>query len=161
MRIFKPLVAFLVLLMIVSIIVGLLFPESISALNYSPTLFLLVCFSNAAHFLEEDYTRAWEIEVQLRKNPDGSPKEPLYDKAFFVTFSHAIVLLSFLFYFPIANGEPWALLFGLGISLNAILNGLVHLGILARFRRNTGVISGLLQLIFGLLVFVSIFIPIV
>ncbi|MHA2063787.1 MAG: HXXEE domain-containing protein [Candidatus Thorarchaeota archaeon] len=160
MKVFKPLVAFLVLLTLISILAGLLFPVSVSALSYSPTLFLLVCFANAVHFLEENYTKAWEIEGQLRKNPDGTPKESLYDKAFFVAFSHSIVLMSFLFYFPIANGDPWAFLFGLGISLNGILNGMIHLGILAMFRRNTGVVSGLLQLLFGSLVFVSIFIPI-
>ena len=111
-------------------------------------------------FLEEYYTKAWEIESQLRKNPDGTPKDPLYDRAFFVAFSHSIVLMSFLFYFPIANGDPWALLFGLGVSLNGILNGVVHLGILAKFKRNTGVVSGLLQLLFGSMVLVSMFIPI-
>ena len=68
--------------------------------------------------------------------------------------------MSFLFYFPIANGDPWALLFGLGVSLNGILNGVVHLGILAKFKRNTGVVSGLLQLLFGSMVLVSMFIPI-
>jgi hypothetical protein len=161
MKVFKPLVAFLVLLTITSILAGLLFPGAISVLNYSSTMFLLVCFANAAHFLEEHYTKAWEIEGQLRKNPDGTPKESLYDRAFFVAFSHSIVLMSFLFYFPIANGDPWALLFGLGVSLNGILNGVVHLGILAKFRRNTGVVSGLLQLLFGSMVLVSMFIPII
>jgi hypothetical protein len=161
MKVFKPLVAFLVLLIIVSMLAGLLFTGPISVLSYSPTLFLLVCFANALHFLEEDLTKAWEVEGQLRKNPDGTPKESLYDKAFFVAFSHSIVLLSFLLYIPIANGVPWALLFGLGVSLNGILNGLVHLGILAKFRRNTGVASGLLQLVFGSLVIASLFIPIV
>jgi hypothetical protein len=78
-----------------------------------------------------------------------------------VTFSHSIVLVSFLFYFPIANGDPWALLFGLGVSFNGILNGLIHLGILIKFRRNTGVVSGLFQLLFGSLVIASLFIPII
>jgi hypothetical protein len=160
MKIFKPLVAFLVLLVTTSLLAGLLFPSAMSVLSYSSTMFLMVCFANAAHFLEETYTKAWEIEGQLRKYPDGTPKEPLYDKAFFVTFSHSIVLLSFLFYFPIANGDPWALLFGLGASFNGILNGLVHLGALVKFRRNTGVVSGLLQLLFGSLVIASLFIPI-
>jgi len=160
MKIFKPLVAFLVLLTVISLLVGLFFPSEISALSYSSTMFLMVCFANAAHFLEETYTKAWEVEGQLRQNPDGTPKESLYDKAFFVAFSHSIVLLSFLFYFPIANGDSWALLFGLGVSFNGILNGAVHLGILAKFRRNTGVVSGLLQLVFGTLVIASLFIPI-
>ncbi|MFX1264824.1 MAG: HXXEE domain-containing protein [Promethearchaeota archaeon] len=161
MKVFKPLVAFLVLLTITSVLAGLLFPSEVSVLSYSSTMFLMVCIANAAHFLEEYYTRAWEIEGHLRKSPDGTPKESLYDRAFFVAFSHSIVLMSFLFYFPIANGDPWALLFGLGVSVNGILNGVVHLGILARFRRNTGVVSGLFQLLFGSLILVSLVVPII
>ncbi len=161
MKVFKPLVAFLVLLATVSILAGMLFPESISVLSYSPTMFLLVCFANAAHFLEEDWTKAWEAEALVRKNPDGTPKEPMYDKAFFVAFSHSIVLLSFLFYLPIANGDPWALLFGLGVSFNGVVNGVVHLGILFKFRRNTGAVSGFFQLLFGSLVIASLFLPII
>lgn len=65
MKVFKPLVGFLVLLTIISILAGLLFPVPVSALSYSPTLFLLVCFANAAHFLEETYTKAWEVEGQI------------------------------------------------------------------------------------------------
>ncbi|MHA2313157.1 MAG: hypothetical protein ACXADF_16840, partial [Candidatus Thorarchaeota archaeon] len=106
MKVFKPLVTFLVLLTITSILVGVIFPSVVTVLSYSSTMFLFLCFANAAHFLEETYTKAWVIEGQLRKNPDGTPKESLYDKAFFVTFSHSIVLVSFLFYFPIANGDP-------------------------------------------------------
>lgn len=56
MKVFKPLVAFLVLLATISILAGMLFPESVSVLSYSPTMFLLVCFANAAHFLEEGWT---------------------------------------------------------------------------------------------------------
>ncbi|MHA2142343.1 MAG: hypothetical protein ACXADD_12655 [Candidatus Thorarchaeota archaeon] len=155
MKVFKPLVTFLVLLTITSILVGVIFPSVVTVLSYSSTMFLFLCFANAAHFLEETYTKAWVIEGQLRKNPDGTPKESLYDKAFFVTFSHSIVLVSFLFYFPIANGDP------LGVSFNGILNGLIHLGILIKFRRNTGVVSGLFQLLFGSLVIASLFIPII
>ncbi|MFW9943719.1 MAG: hypothetical protein ACFFB7_01870 [Candidatus Sifarchaeia archaeon] len=45
--------------------------------------------------------------------------------------------------------------------MNGILNRVVHLGILAKFRGNTGVVSGLLQSLFGSMFLVSMFIPII
>ncbi|MBD3407522.1 MAG: HXXEE domain-containing protein [Candidatus Lokiarchaeota archaeon] len=151
MKIFKPLVGFLIGLMILSVVAGLLFPTIISLLEYSSFLYLLVCFGTAAHFLEEDFTKAWEVESEIRETS-------LYGKPFFVMFSHTIVLLSFLFYFPIAAGVPWAMIYGLGVTLNGIGNGIVHLGILVRYRKNTGVFSGIFLLIVGLLLLVSLFI---
>lgn len=156
MKIFKPLVAFLTLLVIVSFLAGFVFDSLGIVISYSSTYYLLVCFATAGHFLEEFYTKAWEIEGKLRANPDGTPKPPLYDIAFFKTFSHSIVLLSFLFYFPITAGFSWSLVYGLGIVLNGILNGVVHFGILVKFRKNTGCISGTFLLIFGILTILSI-----
>ncbi|MFW9833344.1 MAG: HXXEE domain-containing protein [Candidatus Thorarchaeota archaeon] len=159
MKVFKPLIAFLLLLTLLSIIVGFAFPVHVLSLVYSPTVYLLICIAQAAHFIEENYTKAWEVEAQIRKNPDGSPKEPESGRDFLVAFSHVLVLLSFLFYFPIVAQAPWAIIYGLGISVNGMLNGVVHTVILAKFRKNTGFISGLFLLIFGILLWVSIFIP--
>ncbi|MFX1559238.1 MAG: HXXEE domain-containing protein [Promethearchaeota archaeon] len=159
MKVFKPLIAFLVILTLASIVVGYLFPSQILTWVYSPTLYLLVCIAQAGHFLEENYTKAWEVEAQLRKNPNGTPKESMSGRDFLVAFSHVLVLLSFLFYFPIAVQAPWGVLYGLGISLNGILNGVVHTGILFKFRKNTGFVSGLFLLIFGILLWLSIFVP--
>lgn len=156
MKVLKPLVAFLVLLTLVSIIVGLLFPTEVSTLVYSPIAYLLLCFATAGHFLEEWYTKAWEIEAEIRKTDDERSGKP-----FLVAFSHVLILLSFVFYFPIASGAPWALIYGLGVSANGILNGFAHLGILVKTRKNTGVISGLFLLLFGLMVWISIWIPII
>jgi hypothetical protein len=122
-------------------------------------IYLLVCISQAGHFLEENFTKAWVIEAQIRKNPDGTPKEPTSSRDFLVAFSHVLVLLSFLFYFPIAAQAPWAIIYGLGISLNGIANGLIHTGILIKFRKNTGFVSGLFLLIFGIMLWLSIFVP--
>ena len=155
MKIFKPLVAFLVLLVTLSIVTGLLFPTALSSLAYSSTAYLFLCFATAGHFLEEWYTKAWEVEAEIRNVTDTRSGKP-----FLVLFSHVLVLLSFLFYFPIAAGAPWALIFGLGASFNGILNGFAHLGILVKTRKNTGVVSGLFLLIFGLMVWISIWIPI-
>ena len=159
MKVFKPLIGFLVFLTLTSIVVGYLFPSQILMWVYSPTLYLLVCIVQAGHFLEENYTKAWEVEAQIRKNPDGTPKEPTSGRDFLVAFSHVLVLLSFLFYFPIATQTPWALIYGLGISLNGIANGVVHTAILIKFKKNTGFISGLFLLLFGILLWVSVFIP--
>ncbi|MFW9786796.1 MAG: HXXEE domain-containing protein [Candidatus Thorarchaeota archaeon] len=159
MKVFKPLIAFLVILTLTSIVVGYLFPSQILTWAYSPTLYLSVCIGQAVHFLEENFTKAWEVEAQLRKNPDGTPKEPRSGRDFLVAFSHVLVLLSFLLYFPVAAQAPWAILYGLGISLNGILNGLVHTAILIRFRKNTGFVSGLFLLASGILLWVSIFVP--
>ena len=159
MKVFKPLIAFLLLLTLTSIIVGFAFPSQVVTFAYSPTIYLMFCAAQAAHFIEENYTKAWEVEAQLRKNPDGTPKEPISGRDFLVAFSHVLVLLSFLFYFPIAVQAPWAIIYGLGISINGILNGVVHTGILVKFRKNTGFVSGLLLLSFGILLWLSIFIP--
>ncbi|MHA2214208.1 MAG: hypothetical protein ACW992_13700 [Candidatus Thorarchaeota archaeon] len=133
MKVFKPLVAFLILLVSLSIAIGLLAPGLVASLTYSPTLYLILCVAQAGHLLEENYTKAWEMEAQIRKNSDG-----VSGRDFFVMFSHVLVLLSFLFYFPIAAGASWALVFGIGVSLNGILNGVVHTAILAKLRKNTG-----------------------
>ncbi|MFW9768025.1 MAG: hypothetical protein ACFFF9_13915 [Candidatus Thorarchaeota archaeon] len=159
MKVFKPLIVFMVLLLTISVTVGLLFPVEIVAFAYSPLIYLLVCFSQAGHFLEENYTKAWEVEAQLRKHEDGTPKESISGRDFLVLFSHVLVLLSFLLYFPISTQAPWALIYGLGIALNGMLNGIVHTAILIKFRRNTGFISGLFLLTFGILLWVSVFIP--
>ncbi|MHA2119422.1 MAG: HXXEE domain-containing protein [Candidatus Thorarchaeota archaeon] len=158
MKVFKPLVAFLVLLVLISFLVGLLFPVQVVSFAYSPMMYLLVCFAQAGHFLEENYTKAWEVEAQLRKNKDGTPKEPISGRDFLVLFSHVLILLSFLFYFPIATQTPWALIYGLGISTNGIANGVVHTTVLIKFKKNTGFVSGLFLLAFGVLLWVSVFV---
>ncbi|MFW9848257.1 MAG: hypothetical protein ACFFF4_03910 [Candidatus Thorarchaeota archaeon] len=155
MRVTKPLIAFLVLLVTISIVSGLLYPMLNTVLIYSSTAYLLMCFGIAGHFLEEWYTKAWKIESEIRNVTDERSGKP-----FLVLFSHILVLLSFLFYFPIAAGASWALIYGLGVALNSILNGVVHFAILIKIRKNTGVISGIYLLITGLMVWISIWIPI-
>ena len=159
MKVFKPLIGFLVLLVLISIIVGIVFPVEVVNLAYSPTIYLLICVAQAAHFIEENYTKAWEVEAQIRKNPDGTPREAGSGRDFLVAFSHVLVLLSFLFYFPIAVQAPWAIIYGLGISANGVANGVAHTVILAKFRKNTGFVSGLFLLVLGILLWLSILVP--
>ena len=147
---------FLVLLITILFCVGILFPTIVAGFVYSPTVYLLLCFTMAGHFLEEVYTKAWEIEAKIRSNPDGTPKSPSHGRPFLVLFSHVLVLTSFLFYFPIAAGAAWALIYGIGIALNGILNGVAHTVILVKFRKNTGFISGLFLLVLGILLVASI-----
>jgi len=160
MKVANPLVIFLTLLTTISITVGFLFPTQISAFAFSPTIYLLLCFAIAGHFLEENYTKAWEVEAKLRKNADGTPKESIATRNFLVAFSHVLILLSFLFYFPIAANATWAIIYGIGMALNGILNGVAHTVILIKFRKNTGFISGLFLLALGILLLVSISMPI-
>ena len=155
MKVFKPLIVVFILLVSISVIVGLLYPTLGTIITYSSTAYLLLCFGTAAHFLEEWYTKAWEMEAEIRKVTDERSGKP-----FLVLFSHVLILLSFLFYFPIAAGASWAVIWGLGASANGILNGFAHLGILAKTRKNTGVVSGLFLLVTGLMVWISIWIPI-
>lgn len=159
MDVLRPPIIILTLLILISIAAGILFPAYVIVLTYSPMIYLLICFAQAAHFLEENYTKAWEVESQLRTHGDGTPKEPLIGRNFLVLFSHVLVLLSFVLYFPIAAHAPWALIYGLGISLNGIVNGVAHTVILIKFRRNTGLVTGLVLLVLGTLLWVSVFIP--
>ena len=159
MKVAHPLVAFLVILTLLSIGVGLIFPTALATLTYSSGLYLILCFAMAGHFLEERYTRAWEIEAEVRASVEGTPEQMKEKRNFLVAFSHVFVLLSFLFYLPIASGEPWAMIYGIGVALNGILNGIAHTVILVKFKRNTGVVSGLLLLVTGLLLLISISIP--
>jgi hypothetical protein len=115
----------------------------------------LLCIAQAGHFLEENYTKAWEMEAQIRRRSDVSS-----GRDFLVLFSHVLVLLSFLFYFPIAAGASWALIYGIGVALNGIMNGIAHTAILVKLRKNTGFVSGLFLLSIGILIFASIFTPV-
>lgn len=160
MKVAHPLVIFLTLLTTISITVGFFFPAQIAPFAFSSTIYLLLCFAMAGHLLEENFTKAWELEAKLRKNADGTPKEPMGTRNFLVAFSHVLVLLSFLFYFPIAAGATWAIIYGIGVALNGILNGVAHTVILIKFRKNTGFISGLFLLVIGILLLVSITMPI-
>ena len=160
MKVAHPLVIFLTLLTTISITVGFFFPAQIAPFAFSSTIDLLLCFAMAGHLLEENFTKAWELEAKLRKNADGTPKEPMGTRNFLVAFSHVLVLLSFLFYFPIAASATWAIIYGIGVALNGILNGVAHTVILIKFRKNTGFISGLFLLVIGILLLVSITMPI-
>ena len=159
MKVAHPLVAFLVTLTLLSIGAGLVVPATVAALTYSSGLYLILCFAMAGHFLEERYTKAWEIEAEIRASVEGTPEQMKEKRNFLVAFSHVFVLLSFLFYFPIASGAPWAMIYGIGTALNGILNGVAHTAILVKFKKNTGVVSGLFLLVTGLLLLISISIP--
>jgi len=159
MKVVHPLVIFLTLLTTISFVVGFLFPAQITPYAFSPVIYLLLCFAMAGHFLEENYTKAWEVEAKVRKSVSDAPEEMIGKRKFLVTFSHVLVLLSFLFYFPVATGAPWAIVYGIGVAFNGILNGIAHTAILVKFRQNTGFISGLFLLVFGILLLVSIAMP--
>ncbi|MHA2378074.1 MAG: hypothetical protein ACXADS_02270 [Candidatus Thorarchaeota archaeon] len=78
MKFFKPLVAFLVTLVTISVTIGILYPSLVVSLSYSPTLYLLLCVAQTGHFLEEYYTKAWEVEAMIRVDQEGVPKTPTH-----------------------------------------------------------------------------------
>ncbi|TXT61735.1 MAG: membrane protein of unknown function [Promethearchaeota archaeon] len=80
------------------------------------------------------------------------------ERNFFILFSHTLVIVGFLYYIPIKYHLFWATVFGLTLSMMEIGNGLAYITILVKHKLNTAVISGSFQLLFGLMVWISLFI---
>jgi len=136
-----------------SILGGLLLKSIGIQLVYSSEIYLVMCIINALHFLEEDYTKVWNI-IPKKMIGDMSPSQV---KKAFITLSHVIIITGFLFYFPIAAGEPWAWIFGIFIALVIdIGNGIVHLSIWLKTRKNTGAITGIFQLLAGIALLLTV-----
>ncbi|MHA2297904.1 MAG: hypothetical protein ACXAEU_06490 [Candidatus Hodarchaeales archaeon] len=140
-----------------SILGGLLLKSIGIQLYYSPEIYLIICIINALHFLEEDYTKVWKvIGDHIPKNLIGDMSTSRV-KQVFVTLSHIIIIVSFLFYFPIVTGESWAWIFGLFVALIIdIGNGIVHLAIWLKKRKNTGAITGIFQLLAGIALILTV-----
>ncbi|MHA1967614.1 MAG: hypothetical protein ACW964_07415 [Candidatus Hodarchaeales archaeon] len=86
---------------------------------------------------------------------------PSMSRRFFILFSHSIVLVSFVLYLPISTGEYWARIYGLGVSIFfGMGNGIAHFAIYMRTKHNTGVLSGLFQLISSCLLWATLFLQI-
>jgi len=74
MKVIRPLVVFLVLLVIASILVGWIMDTTGFVMTYSSTLCLLVCLATAGHFLEEYTTKVWKKEVKIRMQTNKTPQ---------------------------------------------------------------------------------------
>lgn len=139
-------------LIIISLFFGFIFKITALSLTYSPLIFLLFSIISAFHFLEEDYCKAWKVDDELFANN----KLVNMDKRFFAMFSHSIVITNFVCWFILDNGLNWGILYSLGVTLIfGIGNGIAHLVIWLKLKGNTGIISGLGQLLFGLLYWLS------
>ena len=146
----------------ISIIAGLIFESLSIVIDYSTTFYLLFCLISAIHFLEENYYKAWKLKDDIFGGGgiESHVKLPEMDRNLFILFSHCIVIANFLFYFPISTGASWAMIYGLGVTLFfGMLNGVAHFLIYLKLKKNTGMITGTLQLITGILVWFSFLFP--
>jgi hypothetical protein len=157
MKINKPLTYFFVGQLLFSFILGYILELLAISITYSSLFYLLLCIANAGHFIEENSKKIWILESEVKNRNTKEKIEPTMDRNFFVLFSHVLVIVSFLYYIPISFNIFWAMIFGLTLSLMEIGNGIVHFIILAKYKLNTGCISGTFQLLFGILVWLSFF----
>lgn len=156
----NPLVYFFIGQLIFSLVLGSILEIFDINITYSSTFYLLLCIANAGHFIEENSKKIWVLESKV-KNQNREPEDKIestMDRNFFILFSHTLVIVGFLYYIPIKYQFFWATVFGLTLSMMEIGNGIAHIGILIKYKINTGVISGSFQLLFGLLVWMSLFI---
>jgi hypothetical protein len=157
MKVNKPLVYIFFGQLLFSFIVGTILEFYNIVIEYSSIFYLFLCVANAGHFIEENYNKIWILESQVKnelKN-SGESIKPSMDRNFFILFSHILVIIGFLYYIPIAINIFWAMIFGLTLSMMEIGNGIVHFGIFLKYRVNTGIISGVFQIFFGILVWIT------
>lgn len=155
----KPLIYFFIGQLLFSFLLGSIFELIDITIRYFPVFYLLLCIANAVHFIEENSKKIWILESKV-KNQNKSPEnkvEPTMDRNFFILFSHSLVIIGFLYYIPISYNLFWAMIFGLTLSLMEIGNGFAHFAIFAKYKINTGCISGSFQILFGVLVWISLF----
>ncbi|MBD3196455.1 MAG: hypothetical protein GF317_15455 [Candidatus Lokiarchaeota archaeon] len=160
MKIYKPLLFFFIGQLIASFVFGTVFELLNFSYDYSSIFYLFLCISTAGHFIEENYYRIWILESKIKSQYSGTPVKPHMDRSFFILFSHSLIVVSFLFYIPISLNIFWSMLFGLTFSIMQISNGFAHIAIFLKYKQNTGSISGGFQIIFGMLVLLSLFFPI-
>jgi hypothetical protein len=160
MKIHKPILFIFIGQLILSVVLGSFLQYLSVNYSYSSIFYFFLCIATAAHFIEENSKKIWILEAKVKSKQLGRKVEPTMDRSFFIIFSHTLVIVSFLLFIPISNNWFWSLPYGLSLSLMQMGNGIAHYAILGKFKVNTGVISGSFQIIFGLLVWISLFVPI-
>nr|MDO8099099.1 HXXEE domain-containing protein [Candidatus Njordarchaeota archaeon] len=160
MKVFKPVVLAFVALIVSSLAFGLLFDAFKVTISYSAAFYLLLCFAQMVHSLEEYATRFWmQLTVTplsaFRRRRQG--REPMMDRAFFVLFNIILNAVMLVFYWPILLGVSWSWLFGVGMTLVGVGNGILHCGTALRHLKYfSGCISGVLTFITGVLTLSSL-----
>jgi hypothetical protein len=160
MKVFKPVVVAVAALILSSFLFGLVFDAFKVTISFSATFYLLLCCAQMIHSLEEYATKFW---VQLAVTPlsafrrRSQSTEPMADRAFFVLFNILLNALMLAFYWPISLGLSWSWLFGVGMALVGIGNGILHCGTALKRRKYfSGCVSGVLTFITGALILATL-----
>ena len=160
MKVFYPVVFGFITVIFVSFFIGSLFPSIFMEYPYSATFYLLLCFAQIVHSIEEYFTQFWDhigeaflipLIIKFRKT------EPLtLDKSFFIAGNIALIGIMLLYFRPIEYGASWAWFFGIVIAFVEIGNGILHCGTAISQRKYySGSVSGVFTLIAGFLLLVS------
>jgi hypothetical protein len=160
MKVFKPVVIAVCALVISSFLFGLVFDAFKVTISFSLTFYLLLCLAQMVHSLEEYATKFW---IQLGATPFSAFRrrsqsgEPMADRAFFVLFNIILNVLMLAFYWPISLGVSWSWLFGVGMALVGVGNGILHCGTALKRRKYfSGCVSGVLTFVTGALILASL-----
>ena len=160
MRVFRPVVIGVTVLVLASFLFGLALDVRGITPTLSATFYLFLCFAQMFHSLEEYFTQFWMHITEARSfsrwrhSGDGGL---IADRAFFVFFNTALNAVMLSFYWPISHGASWSWLFGLGMACVGVGNGFLHCGVAVKqMKYFSGCISASLTLITGALVLVSL-----
>lgn len=160
MKVFKPVVLAILALIAASLLFGIIFNALKVTIFFSATSYLLLCFAQMIHSLEEYATGFWAHFAETPFSAfrtTSKTKEPMMDRTFFVLFNIALNAVMLLFYWPILLGESWSWLFGVGMAFVGVGNGLLHCGTALKRRKYfSGCVSGVLTFITGALILTSL-----
>jgi hypothetical protein len=160
MRVFRPVVIGVTVLVLGSFLFGLVLDVRGITLTFSAMFYLFLCFAQMLHSLEEYFTQFWthitEARVFSKWRRSGNAG-PIADRAFFILFNIALNSVMLSFYWPISYGASGSRLFGLGMTCVGVGNGFLHRGTAVKqMRYFSGCISAGFTIITGALVLTSL-----
>jgi len=160
MKVYKPVVLAFFTLIVSSLLLGLVFDAFDITISFSVAFYVLLCFAQMVHSLEEYATKFW---MQLNVTPlslfrrRSQSREPMMDRAFFILFNIVLNAVMLVFSWPILLGASWSWFFGVGMALVGIGNGIIHCGTaLKRGKYFSGCVSGVLIFITGAMILASL-----
>jgi hypothetical protein len=160
MRVFRPVVIGVTVLVVASFLFGLTLDALGITLTFSALFYLFLCLAQVLHSFEEYFTQFW---MHIAETPlftmwtSSRDARSILDRVFFILFNVVLNVVMLSFYWPISFGASWSWLFGLGMAGVGVGNGFLHCGMAIRQGRYfSGCISAGLTLILGVLVFTSL-----
>jgi hypothetical protein len=160
MKVFKPVVISFAALVVASLTFGVVFDAFGITVSFSTTFYLLICFVQIVHSLEEYATKFW---VHIADTPlfafreRSQTREPAMDRSFFVAFNIVLNMVMLFFYWPISLGASWSWVFGIGMASLSVGNGILHWGTaLIRWEYFSGCVSGVFTFVAGTLMLTSL-----